>query len=259
MRGIFLDAGSIGTSDVDFSPLQRVLKPLALPDQTLPEEIVRQAENTDVVITNKNLLTESVLARLPALRLIVVAATGVDNIDLKAAEKFNICVCNCRGYATASVAQHTLMLILNLVTGYPASGRRARTQWSQGLHFCQLGESIAELPELCLGLVGFGTLGRAVGKFARAIGMQVLIAERSGRQPRPGRLPLAEVLEAGRYLVTSLPTECNNQRTHQPQDTGTNEVERIFDQHRTRRSGGRRRSDSGAAKRYDCRRRTGRS
>ena len=207
MKGIFLDAGSVGTTDIDFAPLRQVLEPLALPDQTPPDQIVQQAADASVIITNKNLLTKSVLAELRELKLIVVAATGVNNIDLQAAAEFNICVCNCRDYATASVAQHTLMLILNLITGFPASARRACTQWSQGQHFCQLGDSIAELPGLTLGLVGYGTLGRAVGQLALAIGMQLLIAERNGAQPRPGRLPLKEVLAQADIVSLHCPLE----------------------------------------------------
>ena len=207
MRGVFLDAGSVGTSDVDFTPMQRALASLALPDQTAAEDIVDQAVDTEVIITNKNVLSAAILARLPKLKLIVVAATGFNNIDLKAAAEHHICVCNCRAYATASVAQHTLMLILNLVTGFPGSLHRARQHWSQGQHFCQPGSNVAELPEMRLGLVGYGTLGRAVGELAQAAGMQLLVAERSGRQPRPGRRPLAEVLAQADVISLHCPLD----------------------------------------------------
>jgi glycerate dehydrogenase len=206
-RGVFLDAGSLGDDALDFDPLRQVLEPLELIDQTVARDIVSSAVDAPVIITNKNGLTADLLKQLPNLELIAVAATGVNNIDLKAAAELGVCVCNCRDYATASVAQHTLMLILNLVTDFPGRQRAAKSVWSDARHFCLPGRGTTELHRLTLGLVGYGTLGQAVARLARVVGMQVIVAERVGDKPRTGRMPLTEVLDKADVVSLHCPLD----------------------------------------------------
>jgi len=135
------------------------------------------------------------MAQANKLKLIVIAATGTDVVDLEAAAQFGITVCNVRDYATRSVSQHVITLILNLVSAQPFYSNRVKQgEWSQGSQFSLHDQTIREIQDLQLGIVGFGVLGRAVAKTARTLGMNVLVAERHGRASRPERLTFEEVL-----------------------------------------------------------------
>lgn len=129
-----------------------------------------RARVADVLVCNKTQIDEALLQACPSIRLIVVAATGVNNIALQAAAQRNILVCNCVDYGKSSVAQHVLMLMLNLATNFLAY-RQEVTQgrWQRSQQFCLLNHRIVELAGSTLGIVGFGALGRAVAQLAQAL------------------------------------------------------------------------------------------
>ena len=135
----------------------------------------------------------------PRLRLICIAATGTNNVDLDAARERGIAVTNVTGYGTRSVVQHVFAILLGWATRLWEQHQAVRAgDWSRGTHFCLLGEDfdqpMRELAGLRLGIVGHGELGQAVARAAEAFGMEVLLAERPGASPRPGRLPLHALL-----------------------------------------------------------------
>lgn len=146
------------------------------------------------------------MAAAPRLKLICVAATGTNNIDLLAASARGIEVRNVRGYATPSVVQHTWGLILALATRL-ANYRDAirRGDWSVSPQFCLLDYPITELAGKKLGILGFGELGRAVAAVAPAFGMEVLVGRLPGRPPAPQRVPLATVLAESDVLSLHCP------------------------------------------------------
>ncbi|WP_277422538.1 NAD(P)-dependent oxidoreductase, partial [Pseudomonas viridiflava] len=118
-----------------------------------------------------------------------------NNVDLAAARAHGITVCNCQAYGTPSVAQHTIMLLLNLATRL-ADYQKAvgEGRWQQAKQFCLLDYPIVELQGKTLGLLGHGELGGAVARLAEAFGMRVLLGQIPGRPARPDRLPLEELL-----------------------------------------------------------------
>lgn len=171
------------------------------------EEVVARLEGASIAIVNKVKLSETELSGLPALRLIALAATGTDNIDLKSCRARGIAVSNVRGYATHSLPEHVLMLMLALrrnLTSYREDLRAGK--WQRAEEFCLLTHPIRDLHDSTLGIIGYGALGQAVERLARAFGMNVLVAERKGGHNfRAGRTPFAEVLRASDHITLHTP------------------------------------------------------
>jgi glycerate dehydrogenase len=195
-QGVFLDLGSVSHRDLDLRTLKSALPVWQMHEFTAPDDCARRMVAADVVISNKCMLDRGVLAGAERLKLIVVAATGTNNIDLEAAREFDITVCNSRDYATESVTQHVMGLILNLVTGQAFYRDRVRDgAWSAQPQFSLFDRPIREVAGLSLGIVGHGVLGRSVARCARSLGMNVLIAERRGHPPRGDHLPFRDVVK----------------------------------------------------------------
>ena len=195
MQGVFLDKDSLDLGDIDFSGLESQLSDLRYFPVTAPAQVAERIRDAEVVISNKIRVGAAAMRMAKNLKLICVAATGVNNIDLKAAAEQGITVCNSRGYGTASVVQHVFSLILALTTRL-ADYRQAVTagRWQQTELFCVLLPN-SELAGKTLGIVGYGELGQGVANIARAFGMKVLIAQRPGIEAINGeRVPLAILL-----------------------------------------------------------------
>lgn len=164
--------------------------------ETTSDQIVERLRHATIVIGNKLPLRASVLQQLPQLKLIAVAATGVDNIDLDYCRAHDIGVCNVRNYASHSLPEHVLLLMLALrrnITAYLDEVNNG--QWQQAKQFCLLDHPIHDLHATTLGIIGFGFLGRAVKELAEAVGMTVIVAEhKTASSVRPGRVAFTELL-----------------------------------------------------------------
>lgn len=194
-RAVFLDFSPLDQGDLDLTPLQSAFDELICHAQTSETHLIERLQGAEVAIVNKIALDDTVFAACPDLKLILVAATGVNNIDLSAARQRGIVVSNCQGYGTATVAQHTLMLLLALATRLPDyQGAVARGRWQESGQFCLLDFPIVELAGKTLGVLGHGELGSAVARLAEALGMQVLTGNLPGRPPRADRLELDALL-----------------------------------------------------------------
>ncbi|WP_430765386.1 2-hydroxyacid dehydrogenase [Pseudomonas citronellolis] len=194
-RAVFLDTASLDLGDLDLQPLHRAFGELVLHPASAPGEIAGRLAGARVAITNKAPIDAATLAACPDLKLILVTATGTNNIDLAAAREHGVAVCNCQGYGTASVAQHAILLLLALATRLPDYQAAVRAgRWQQATQFCLLDFPIVELEGKTLGLLGHGELGGAVGRLAEAFGMRVLLGQLPGRPPRADRLALDELL-----------------------------------------------------------------
>jgi glycerate dehydrogenase len=175
--------------------------------ETAVDEIVQRLTEATVVICNKLPLRQSSLQQLPDLRLIAVAATGVDNVDLAYCKENDIAVCNARGYAVNSLPEHALMLMLALRRNLVAYVDDVRNgKWQAARQFCLLDRPIGDLRGATLGVIGYGTLGKAMECLARAIGMEVLIAEhKSADAVRDGRVAFSEVLRLSDVISLHCP------------------------------------------------------
>ncbi len=170
-------------------------------------QIVERLRDATVAICNKLPLREPDLSHLPKLKLIAVAATGVDNIDLSYCKSRGIAVCNTRNYAKRSLPEHVLMLMLALrrnLIGYIQDVRDR--EWQQAKHFCLLNHTIHDLYGSKIGIIGYGSLGKAMAALAGSIGMHVLVAERKhATTMREGRTEFAEVLRLSDVLTLHCP------------------------------------------------------
>jgi glycerate dehydrogenase len=175
--------------------------------ETGPGEVVERLRNATIVICNKFPLREDVLEQLPGLKLIAVAATGTDNVDLDYCRTHDVAVCNTRGYAANSLPEHALMLMLALrrnLVAYRDDLKAGR--WHKAQKFCLLDHPIGDLRGTVLGIVGFGTLGRAMAELGRAIGMEVIVAERkTATSIREGRKSFGDILRLGDVLSLHCP------------------------------------------------------
>lgn len=194
-HAVFLDHTSLDLGDLDLAPLHRAFDGCMLHKRSSAEQVVERLQGARVAISNKVPLGAETFAACPDLELVLIAATGTNNVDLAAARAHGVTVCNCQGYGTPSVAQHCLMLLLALATSLPDYQAAIRAgRWQQAQQFCLLDFPIVELEGKTLGLLGHGELGRAVGRLAEAFGMRVLLGQLPGRPARSDRLPLDELL-----------------------------------------------------------------
>ena len=175
--------------------------------ETTPGEVVERLGQATIAICNKVSLRGESLAQLPNLRLIAVAATGVDNVDLAFCRNHNIAVCNTRGYAANSLPEHALMLMLALRRNLVAYRNDVRDgRWHEARQFCLLDHPIADLKGSTLGIVGFGTLGKSMAELGRAIGMDVIVAERKNAATvREGRVAFEELLQRSDVISLHCP------------------------------------------------------
>lgn len=176
-------------------------------DETAADQIVDRLQSATIAICNKLPLRAPELSRLPQLKLIAVAATGVDNIDLDYCQQNEIAVCNARHYAGASLSEHVLLLMLALRRNLQAYVVDVNAgEWQQAKQFCLLDHPIHDLRGTTLGIIGYGFLGQAVGKLARAVGMKLLIAERKGATSiRSERVLFDEVLKNSDVITLHCP------------------------------------------------------
>src|SRR5438046_5128223 len=177
------------------------------------DQVLERLSGATIVISNKLALREPDLARLPDLKLIAIAATGFDCVDLDYCRAHNIAVCNVRGYASNSVSEHVLMLILALrrnLLAYREDVQQGR--WQQSKQFCLYTHKLHDLRGSTLGIVGYGAIGKAMARLAESIGMRVLISEHKNAPAiRAGRTPFAETLRESDAVTLHCPLTSNTQ------------------------------------------------
>jgi glycerate dehydrogenase len=183
-RLVVLDGHTLNPGDLSWEPLAR-LGELAVYARTPDELVVERARGADVVVTNKTYLGADFFEQLPGLRGVAVLATGFDVVDAAAARTRNVPISNVPAYSTASVAQHTLALLLELASHVGSHALAVRRgDWAKSVDFTFWHEPIVELDGLTFGIIGFGAIGRRVALLAGALGMRV-VATPSRRLPEP--------------------------------------------------------------------------
>ncbi|HWT54667.1 MAG TPA: D-2-hydroxyacid dehydrogenase [Rhodocyclaceae bacterium] len=191
---VFLDRNTLAP--------QTLVRPLDFPhtlavfDKTSAEQLPARIADADIVITNKVRLTAEAIAQAPRLKMVAVAATGTDNVDLQACAERGIVVSNIRNYAGHAVPEHVFALIFALrrnLLAYREAVKHGR--WQEAGTFCFFDYPIGELHGATLGIVGNGVLGQGAANIGRALGMRVLLAGRKGSAAaEPGYTPFDEVL-----------------------------------------------------------------
>lgn len=198
-----LDAATLANTSLD--ALAQLGK-LTCYDLTAKEQVVERCQDADIVISNKVVIDQNAMSKLTNLKLICVAATGTNNIDLSAAKEHNIAVTNVAGYSTPSVVQHTFTLITNLLGNtHRYINDCQQGLWQQSPMFCRLDYSFNEIAGKTLAIVGYGSLGKAVADVARAFGANVIISERKGQTPREGRVSFNDALTTADIISVHCP------------------------------------------------------
>lgn len=208
MKIVILDGYSLNPGDLDWSVFSDIGE-TAVYDRTPvddQEEIIRRIGGSEIVLTNKTPVTRAVLERCPAVRYVGLLSTGYNVVDVEAARERGVPVCNVPGYGTASVAQLTIALLLEI---YHRAGHHNQAvhagRWSESADYCFWDGTLIEAAGKTMGIVGFGSIGQAVGRIAGALGMTVIASGphpwAEGERPAP-YVPLEELL--GRSDVVSL-------------------------------------------------------
>ncbi len=162
------------------------------------EEIVRRIGDSEIVLTNKTPITRVILDRCPAVRYVGLLSTGYNVVDTEAAKERGIPVCNVPGYGTASVAQLTIALLLEICHRVGHHNRAVHEgRWSESIDYCFWDGMLMELAGKTMGIVGYGSIGQAVGKIAEALGMTIIATGphpwKEGERPAPC-VPLKKLL-----------------------------------------------------------------
>lgn len=174
---------------------------------TLPPEVSERVQPASVIISNKLSLGEPQLARAPDVKLIAIAATGSDCVDLDYCRRRGITVCNVRGYAVNSVPEHVLMLILALRRNLLLYRQDVQAgKWQQSKQFCLLTHPLHDIKGSTLGIIGYGSIGKSMAQLAESVGMKVLISEhKNAKSIRAGRAAFDEVLAQSDVLTLHCP------------------------------------------------------
>ncbi len=210
MKAVFLDYATVGP-DLDMSPVTDLVPDLEIFDITPHELTAERVRDAEIVFTNKIRFDDATLASAKSLRFIGLTATGTDNVDLIAAEKHGIAVCNIRGYCTQSVAEHVFALLLNFTHSISRYAQSVQDgDWERSADFCMLKFPLRELSGMTLGIVGYGELGHGVERLAREFNMSICVSRRPGASKADDdRVDFHEML--GRADVVTLHCPLNDQ------------------------------------------------
>lgn len=191
MKIVILEGSSVNPGDLSWDSMSQ-FGAVTVYDRTPADKAAERIGDAEIVLINKTPITAAVLDCCPSLRLICVLATGYNVVDCAAAKARGICVCNVPAYGTAAVAQFTFSLLLELCNRVGHHDLLVHQgQWCECPDFCFWATPQIELAEKSIGIIGFGKIGRAVGRIAKAFGMEVLAYNRS-------RCPEGEAI--GKYV-----------------------------------------------------------
>jgi glycerate dehydrogenase len=196
MKIVILDGYTINPGDNPWAPVE-ALGECTIYDRTPPELVLERAKDAEIILVSKVKLTEAVIGALPKLRYISLLATGYNNVDVEAAARRGIPVSNVPAYSTESVAQTAFALLLELTTRVGLHDAAVRAgEWVRCPDHSFWKSSIVELDGLTIGIIGYGTIGRAVARVAAAFGMKVMaFAPRAPADPGPVPVSFASLEE----------------------------------------------------------------
>lgn len=179
MKIVILDGHAVNPGDVSWDCFKQ-FGDVTVYEFTQEHQILERIGDAEIVMTNKTPLTADTFAKCPHIKLVCVLATGYNVVDCQAAKERGIPVCNVPTYGTAAVAQFTFSLMLEICNAVGQHNDAVhRGDWASSPHFCFWNTPQMELAGKTLGIIGFGRIGRAVGKIAKAMGMQVIAYNRS--------------------------------------------------------------------------------
>ena len=183
MKLINLDAGALNPGDLSWDVLKQFGQVTLYQKTESESEAIARIADHDIVLINKVPITENILNACPNIKLISVQATGYNVVDTAACARRGIPVCNVPDYGTAAVAQFTLALMLELCHNIGHHNQVVHQgKWCQSPTFCFWDTPQMELAGKTLGIIGFGRIGQAVAKLAKAFGMRIITHSRTRRE-----------------------------------------------------------------------------
>ncbi len=209
MKIVLLDAYAANPGDLSWDGL-REFGEVTVYDRTAPEDVLTRIGDAEVVYVNKVRLDGQTLRQCKNLKLVSVLATGYNVVDTAAAKELGILVCNSPSYSTASVAQLTIAHLLELCSHVGALSDACHSgRWAACPDFCFWDAPLMELSGKTMGIIGYGTIGRAVGAIAQALGMRLLVNARHSdpalESPTCRYAPLEELLAQSDVVTLHCP------------------------------------------------------
>ncbi len=202
MKIALFDKCTLTVGDIDFSAIE-AHGDVTYHDIVPPQDLAKTIGDADIVLVNKAILTEEIFAQCSNLKYVGLFATGYNNIDLEAARKHHITVCNAPGYSTDSVTQHVFALLLQIAGSIGQYDRSVHNgDWVKSLAFSYFPYPITEIKDKTFGIFGYGSIGKSVAKVADAFGMKVIVCTRTKPEGCPYEFVSKEELFARSDYLT---------------------------------------------------------
>lgn len=214
MKIVILDAYAANPGDLSWDEFA-ALGDLTVYDRTAQEDAAARIGDAEVVFINKVRLTDEIFAACPNLKLVSILATGYNIVDLAAAKRCGITVCNVPGYSTRAVVQMTFALLLEICQQVGLHSGAVHTgRWQTCPDFCFWDRPLIELDGKTMGIVGYGAIGSAVGTVAQALGMKLLVTARHEKPVPEGArfVSLPELLAQSDVVSLHCPQTAENAR-----------------------------------------------
>ena len=214
MKIVILDAYAANPGDLSWDEFA-ALGELTVYDRTAQEDAAARIGDAEVVFINKVRLTDEIFAACPNLKLVSILATGYNIVDLAAARRRGITVCNVPGYSTRAVVQMTFALLLEICQQVGLHSGAVHTgRWQTCPDFCFWDRPLIELDGKTMGIVGYGAIGSAVGTVAQALGMKLLVTARHEKPVPEGArfVSLPELLAQSDVVSLHCPQTAENAR-----------------------------------------------
>lgn len=182
MKIVILDSNALNPGDMSWDQIKAFGDVTTYPRTQGKDEIIARIGDSDIVLLNKVPIDAEILDACPSVKLICCLSTGYNVVDIHAARDRNIPVCNVPAYSTAAVSQFTFALLLELCHRIGHHDQTVHDgKWTACPDFCYWDTPQMELAGKTMGIIGFGRIGQAVGRIAKAMGMEVLAYSRSRR------------------------------------------------------------------------------
>lgn len=210
MKIVVTDGFTLNPGDLSWDEFKD-LGELQVFDRTMPQQLAERCHDADVIITNKTPLDGGFLNATRHLKMIAVTATGYNVIDIEAAKRRGVKVCNVPGYGTDSVAQHTFALILELANKVGLNSRSVHNgEWSNAKDWCFTLAPIFELAGKTLGVVGYGRIGQKVAEIGKAFGMRVIYNNPAPKEDLETFRPLNDLFRESDVVSLHCPLKPEN-------------------------------------------------
>lgn len=202
MKIVLLDSEALNPGDLSWEALEGLGSLTVYPRGAAdPDEVIRRIGDAEIVLTNKTPIARTVFERCPGMKLLCVLATGYNVVDTAAAREYGVPVCNVPAYGTEMVAQFAIGLLLEICHHVQLHNQSVHAgDWERCPNFCYWKMPIIELAGKTMGIIGFGRIGRAVGRIAKALGMRVLA---TGSRKCPEGEAIAEYVDLDTLLSQS--------------------------------------------------------